>query len=43
MTDAIVVYCKYLLILFTNSSTEAKSVDPDQTAPIDCCDLHLKD
>ena len=26
--------CKYLLTLLTNSSTEATSLDPDQTAPI---------
>ena len=35
MLSAEVVCYKYLLTLLTNSSTEANSVDPDQTAPVD--------
>ena len=34
MLSAVVVCCKYLLTLLTNLSTEANSVDPDQTAHI---------
>ena len=32
--SAEVICCKYLLWLLNNSSTEAKSEDPDQTAPV---------